>query len=143
MERKHLGRGSLHADPPKDYWLERALSGRVKGRLGQSDATPGYRREIRKNLPLEVLVNYGMTQSGAWRVRDLSVGGAFVEMSTDDLSPGISVELVLWFSRQQRSVEHRLPAKVVRIGPDGVALQFGAYDDEAYTDLVNLLHATE
>jgi hypothetical protein len=129
MDRKYPSRGTLY------------------GESDQRGTTSGYRRDMRKKIPLPVLVNYGkthsygMTHSGAWRTRDLSVGGTFVEMSAAELSTGAPVEVVLRFPCRQQTVEHRLPAKVVRINPDGVALQFDTYDDKAYTDLVNLLSA--
>jgi len=41
------------------------------------------------------------------------------------------------------AVELRLPAIVTRIQGDGLALTFGRYDDQAYTDLANLLYAAK
>lgn len=37
-------------------------------------------------------------------------------------------------------LELRLPARVVRLTAEGAAVRFGRYDDETYTQLVNLLY---
>jgi hypothetical protein len=76
-----------------------------------------------------------------WKIRDLSLSGAFLEMDAADLEEGGMVEFVLRFAYKDRRVEHRLPAKVARITPDGVALEFKKYNNEVYTDLVNLIYA--
>jgi PilZ domain len=97
------------------------------------------RTSIRKPIPMKVIVNYGMTYSKSWRIRDLSMDGVFVEMGGTELPQGTPVELVFRYSHRGTPHEHRLPASVVRSGSDGHALRFGKYDDHIYTDLVNLL----
>ena len=97
---------------------------------------------VRHHKPLMALVNYGMTYSALQPVRDLSPTDAFVEMDPASLSVGTELEFVLRYRYRGRPVELRLSGVVKRIEPDGVALQFGEYDDAAYTQLVNLLYAT-
>ncbi|OGI45375.1 MAG: hypothetical protein A2151_01570 [Candidatus Muproteobacteria bacterium RBG_16_65_34] len=130
-----------------DHWMKSVAYERqyrdAAAHPGARPRDPGLndRTEPRAKIPFTALVNYGLTYSAPWRVRDLSPNGAFVEMSTTDIPQGAFVEFVLRFAYKGRNVEHRLPAKVVRVEPNGVALGFGAYDDAAYTDIVNLLYA--
>jgi hypothetical protein len=96
---------------------------------------------LRRHAPLTALINFGMHYSRRWPIRDLSTNGAFVEMPTIGIKPGMSIEFVLRFRAGNRAVEHRLPARVERIEPGGAALCFGQYDDQTYTDLVRMLYA--
>jgi len=88
-----------------------------------------------------VVLNYGLTHSEVVPIRDLTMGGVFVQMTAVELHEGALLELMLRYRYKDRHIEHRLPAQVVRVTPDGVALRFGDYDDDAYTDLVDLLYA--
>ncbi len=141
MKRKPAVHEVSHPSAPDDFWLGRA----VKERLRRGDQTHGsvfaYRSDARKQIPLEALVNYGLTYSVPWHIRDLSPTGAFVEMDPADFSEGAYVEFVLRFQYKGKPIEHRLPGKVTRIEPNGIPLRFGNYDDESYTDLINLLYA--
>lgn len=103
--------------------------------------TPEARRSLRRRIPMHVVINYGMSYSEAQPVRDLSMNGVFVDMAASELYEGRFVEVVLRYPYKGRRVEHRLPARVRRVSPEGVALRFGPYDDDTYTDLVNLLYA--
>lgn len=53
------------------------------------------RTSIRKKIPLTILINYDLTYSKRWKIRDLSLGGALVEMDQNDLVPGAPIEAVL------------------------------------------------
>src|SRR3989344_8906515 len=46
------------------------------------------RSSIRKKISLNIVINYDLTYSKRWKVRDLSLGGAMVEMRRDELLPG-------------------------------------------------------
>jgi hemolysin activation/secretion protein len=102
---------------------------------------PAPRHSVRRPFGVEALVNHGLSYSTPWRVRDLSLTGAFVEMDATQLPQGENVEFVLRYRYKNQSVEHRIPATVMRAASDGVALTFGRYDDQTYTDLANLLFA--
>ncbi len=71
------------------------------------------------------------------------MGGALVDMDGSTLRVGSVIEFELRFKHRGRQIEHRIPARVSRIAPHGVALQFGYYDDAAYADLTNLLYEIE
>jgi hypothetical protein len=99
------------------------------------------RQSIRKSIPLHILVNQDFTYSKRWKVRDLSLNGARLEMNRDEISPGTTVEAVLSLREDDEYDLHRVPAYVVRADGEGVALQFRGYDDRTYTALVNLLYS--
>ena len=99
------------------------------------------RSSIRKQISLNMVINYDLAYSKRWKVHDLSLGGALVEMSRDGLLPGTPVEAVLALKEHGEYSLYRLPAHVVRTDANGVALRFCNYDDKAYTALVNLLYS--
>jgi hypothetical protein len=137
MERKHTDPSRPSGSLPDPYRVgrsDRASSSRQGG--------SGVRQALRRHTPLTALINFGMHYSRRWPLRDLSPEGAFVEMPAPGIKPGMSIEFVLRFRAATRVVEHRLPAQVERVAPDGVALRFGGYDDQAYSDLVHLLYAS-
>ena len=99
------------------------------------------RSSIRKKISLNIVINYDLVYSKRWKMRDLSLGGAMVEMKRDELLPGTPVEAVLALKEHGEYGLHRLPAEVVRADRNGVALRFRNYDNKAYTALVNLLYS--
>jgi hypothetical protein len=99
------------------------------------------RSSIRKAISLNIVINYDLAYSKRWKVRDLSLNGAMVDMRRDELLPGTPVEAVLALKEHGEYGLHRLPAEVVRTDRNGVALRFRNYDDRAYTALVNLLYS--
>ncbi len=146
MDRK-ITRGRRPATALSDaVWIGRALpqsseqTWPPKPPVRDHSKDPHLRTSLRTELPYEVIINYGMTISCAGRVRDMSMSGAFVEMDVGDLQEGAAVEFVLKCFYKGERMEHRLPATATRIQQNGVALKFGRYDDETYTQLVNLLY---
>ena len=100
------------------------------------------RASIRKKLSLNVLINHDLIYTKRWKVRDLSLNGVLLEMYGEDLAPGMPIEAVIAFQEHGESELYRLPAEVVRLGGDGVALRLNNYDNWAYTALVNLLYSS-
>lgn len=143
MERKSASSASAPTGNSAGIWLRGAGARPESSAPAGKERTDGdfAPRDLRKKIPYVALINYGLTYSVPWHVRDLSPSGALVEMDATDLKEGAYVEFVLRFHYKGRNVEHRFPARVVRIGPAGVALKFGEYSDAAYTDLVNLLYS--
>lgn len=101
---------------------------------------PDHRTSLRKDIPFEALVNYGLTYSVPWHILNLGLGGALVAMDSFRLRVGSHIDFELRFKFRGRQIEHRIPARVARIERRGIALQFGDYDDAVYTDLTNLLY---
>ena len=94
---------------------------------------------MRTEIPLQVLINYDLNYSKVARLRDLSTEGAFVEMPPAEVPQGAQVETVFRYRAEGKTWERRVPANVVRVDRDGIALKFGAYDDDTYTELINLM----
>ena len=143
MEKKIATSASAPTGNPAGIWLRGAGARPESSAPAGTDRTDGdfAPRDLRKKIPYVALINYGLTYSMPWHVHDLSPSGALVEMDATDLKEGAYVEFVLRFHYKGRSIEHRIPARVMRISTAGVALKFGEYPDAAYTDLVNLLYA--
>lgn len=142
MERKSFSQQVPAATAEQTFWLGRALEAR-EAELARNAPVAEPRDSIRRPFGIEALINYGLSYSTPWRVRDLSLTGAFVEMETnaEQLPLGAYVEFVLRYRYKNQFVEHRIPATVTRNAPDGLALTFGRYDDKTYTDLANMLYA--
>ncbi len=140
MDRKLIGHRIPVSIEDQTFWLGRALEAQQSAPT-EEPSMPEPRHSVRRPYGLEALVNHGMTYSTPWRVRDLSLTGAFVEMDPLQLPEGSDVEFVLRYRYQGKSFEHRMPATVTRVHPDGVGLTFGQYDDDTYTQLTNLLYA--
>ena len=136
MDKKFSGYQNGNTLPQQSFWLGRTFETETG-----TPALPEPRHSVRRALHLEVLVNHGLTYSLPWHVRDFSLTGVFVEMDTAELPEGSYVEMVVRYRYKGKSIEHRLPATVTRVEPRGMALTFGHYDDETYTDLTNLLYA--
>lgn len=139
METKPSASG-LHTDSANElHWLARALGVRHERETG-SVHIPAPRNSLRRHIDLKALINFGVSYSVSWRVRDLSLIGAFIQIKSPSLLPRSQVELVLHYAHDDRPMELRIPAAVTRVESDGAALMFGDYDDQTYTDLVNLLY---
>ncbi|MHB8345715.1 MAG: PilZ domain-containing protein [Acidiferrobacterales bacterium] len=147
MDRK-ITRGKPPATSLSDaVWIGRALSQSSeqawlpKPPLRDHSKDPHLRTSLRAELAYEVIINHGMIISCPGRVRDMSMSGAFVEMDVGDLQEGVAVEFVLRCYYKGERVELRISALATRLQEDGVALNFGRYDDDTYTQLINLLYA--
>jgi hypothetical protein len=100
------------------------------------------RASIRKRISLNVLINHDLTYSKRWKICDLSLNGALLEMSNKEFLPGTPIEAVILLKEHGQSDLYRLPAEVVRLNSEGLALRFGNYDNNTYTALVNLLYSS-
>lgn len=99
------------------------------------------RQSIRKKISLNILVNHDLAYPGRWKISDLSLSGARLEAGKDRISPGTPIEAVFTLKQRDEYDFHRVPADVVRVDGNGVAVRFRNYDDRTYTALVNLLYS--
>ena len=99
------------------------------------------RESIRKAIPCTILVNFGTTYAIASNILDISLTGAYVALDAAGAQLGDAVEVVLSFEYQGKQIEHRIPSTIARLQSTGVGLKFGTYENQTYTDLVNLLYA--
>ncbi len=98
------------------------------------------RLDLRRVTDVKVFANDGV-QLKKCRLRDISVSGAFIETKEFPLAKGAEVELVLRVRREGRLTHFRLPAKVIRVTPDGAALAFVDLDEmlrQIVFDIVNV-----
>ncbi len=97
---------------------------------------------IRKKITLDILINYdhySISFPRLWKTRDLSACGAFVEMRLIELPEDARIEAVLVLEYHDTHEPHALPAEVVRISNDGIALRFGPHTERTYAALCALL----
>lgn len=99
------------------------------------------RRYPRKAVAMHVSLNQCMTCYGSGSIRDLSMHGAFVEITHQRLALGMAVQIGFPFLFAGLPIERRLSARVLRAEQNGVALQFSQYNPEFYSDLFNLLES--
>ncbi len=95
----------------------------------------------RKQISIDIIVNYELDYTGLWKTRDLSLNGVLIEMPPQDLPPSAEVEAILALSNHGHLEQHHVPAQVVRVAPSGVALMFRDYENRTYAALAKLLHA--
>lgn len=94
MDRKFLSHRAPGAVADQAFWLGRAVEARQEERIRDAPV-PAPRDSVRRPFGIEALVNHGLSYSTPWRVRDLSLTGAFVEMDATQLPQGAYVEFVL------------------------------------------------
>ena len=70
------------------------------------------------------------------RLRDISVGGAFLETKNFALPNGTNLEVVIKIRRGHC----RLPAKVIRVEEDGAAVMFRDLDEELCNILLDIVY---
>jgi hypothetical protein len=74
------------------------------------------------------------------RLRDISVGGAFLETKNFALPNGTNLEVVLKIRREGKPRHCRLPAKVIRVEENGAAVMFGDLDEELCNILLDIVY---
>ncbi len=75
------------------------------------------------------------------RLRNIGLDDAFVVVTNFDVAVGADVDLVLRVRTGRRRGHCRLPATVVRVAEDGVAIKFHDLDDRSYHVLFDIVHA--
>ncbi len=101
------------------------------------------RRLERRPVDHRVKVSY---RSGAKfigvlsKMRNISMGGAFIDLPQPRLS-SLNLDLVFPESCQNVVYLHQISARIVRVTPSGVALQFRDFDSRFYYCLLRLTAA--
>ncbi len=95
----------------------------------------------RKEVSIDIIVNYDLDYTGLWKTKNLSLNGALVEMPPHDLPPQAEIEAILALTHNDYLEQHHVPARVVRTAADGVALMFRDYESRTYAALARLLYA--
>ncbi len=102
--------------------------------------SPYARQSPRRGVSLEAHINTAAGQSFSGQVQNISASGALIHSSGVALEIGAAVEFVLHCQASIQPVELRIPATVVRLESDGVALRFGRYSSVVYTELIEVIY---
>jgi len=94
----------------------------------------------RRWTQVSAMINHNRLGRARCRLRDISLGGAFVDTGKRILEQGDSVELVLKVRAGKHSQHCRVPAKVARVSDEGAALVFDDPDEELYRTLFDIVH---
>ncbi len=94
----------------------------------------------RRVTDVMVFVSHG-SEITKCRLRDISIAGAFIETANFALAKGTKLDLVLRVLRGEKTTARLLPAEVVRVEKDGVALTFGGLDQHTENILSNIVLA--
>jgi hypothetical protein len=90
-------------------------------------------------VELDAVLNY-QACAVICTIKDISVTGAFLEASPDDLPfSGGQVELALTVNAKGQSKSYRLPAVIRRVTDSGVGVSFSDVNQDAYFGLVDLV----
>lgn len=137
----------MQSNPHNEVWLARAVTAGVQSDFHEESeptrmpASKHARESIRRAIACTILVNFGTTYAIASNIFDISLTGAYVDLDAAGAQLTDEVEVVISFAYQGKQIEHKIPARIVRLQSEGVGLKFEDYDDQTYTDLVNLLYA--
>lgn len=116
----------------EEFWLARIAAGET--------SRPDQRLSPRKPIQMKVTLGQCLTCFGEWPVRNLSLHGAFLEGVRQTMPVGTLLDVAFRYALKGVPVMRYVPARVVRVGSDGMALNFGRYGQVAYADLMALLH---
>ncbi len=101
---------------------------------------PDQRRCPRKPIYMKVTLGQCLTSFGEWPIRNLSLQGAFLEGAQEPIPVGTLLDVAFRYTLKGVPVMRYVPARVVRVESDGIALNFGRYGQVVYADLMKLLH---
>ncbi len=113
-------------DSPLDFWTHRRLGARRVTDVDVFVASDGNELKIKK-----------------CRLRDISIGGAFIETKTFWLIKGTKVDLVLRILCKEKTQACPVPAEVARVTKDGAALIFGRVDQRVCNILTDIVSRTD
>jgi PilZ domain-containing protein len=94
------------------------------------------RKNLRLSMSLDVVLNH-RAQSVICTVRDISLGGAFVDAEPELLPYAGAVELAFSIPSDEGTL--RLPASIRRVTDKGAALSFDEMGQQTYFQLVDLI----
>ncbi len=111
-------------------------------RVSTSEPFPADRRLVQRRVTdVKVFASDGR-EIKKCRLRDISVGGAFLETKNFALPNGTDLEVVLKIHRGGKPRHCRLSAQVIRVQEDGMAVMFGDLDEELCNILLDIVNPT-
>jgi hypothetical protein len=97
------------------------------------------RSALRNNLSINVVIHHDIDYVARWKTKNLSMHGVLVDMPGEDLFGKSMVETVLEVKTGGKTERFCLPANIVRMTTNDVALKFAGYGDKTYSALSNIL----
>lgn len=98
------------------------------------------RENSRVPVAVDVVLNY-REHALICTLRDISLNGAFIEATPDDLPyTNSNVEIALTMQRNGQSKHCRIPARIARITDQGAAISFSDIGAETYSNLVSIVY---
>lgn len=104
------------------------------------------RLALRRAVATDVLVNADHLDQSIprlWKTRDLSLTGAFVEMQGSGLNVGDSIEAVLMLHHHHHNEPHCVTARITRVTPRGIGLEFGHCEKRTRDVLTKMIESPE
>ncbi len=108
-------------------------------RIAEGASRPDQRRSQRRSITMEVTLGQCLSCFGKWSIRNLSLHGAFLAGSLEPVPVGTLLDVAFRHAPKGVPVMRYVAARVVRVEPQGLALDFSRYGKVVYTDLVALL----
>jgi hypothetical protein len=102
----------------------------------------GMERRWTERTPINVPVDltFSGMQTGEYRTRDIGLGGVYIMMPGEgNIVQETPVELTFKLGSGERLTKHRINARVVRVGADGVGMMFRDFDAGAFRSLQEVL----
>lgn len=108
-----------------------------------SKPQPNDRRiSLRREADVKTIITHhrrlGLTKC---RLRNISLDGAFVKVKDFSVAVGTDIDLVLKVRSGQKRDHCRLPATILRVEEDGVAIKFHDLDNRSYHVLFDIVHS--
>ncbi|UCH53528.1 MAG: PilZ domain-containing protein [Pseudomonadota bacterium] len=93
----------------------------------------------REPLAIDAIAECGSFHRRRVCIRDVSIGGMFVELPTAGLKPNMTIRLCFLVTFKRRRRRHRIQGVIVRVADTGVALTFDYLPVAAQVSLLALL----
>lgn len=97
----------------------------------------------RKPIDIEAVIDYGAARPLSGRIRDVSIGGVYVELIPRLLSPYQSIRLSFTVERQGARGEYHWRGVVIRVSDAGAGLMFESADPGDQKGMLTLLQLAE
>ncbi len=108
-----------------------------------SSSSPASRRISPRRASNVKVFAYDGVEIRRCTLKDISLDGAFIQTDNFSLANGTNLEIVLKIRQGGKPKHCRLPAQVIRIEQDGVAVMFGALDDALSRILLDITSPPE
>lgn len=97
----------------------------------------------RKAIDIDAVIDYGAARPLPGRIRDVSIGGVYVEITPSLLSPHQPIRLSFTVEGPGARIEYHWRGVVIRIGEAGAGLMFESADPGDQKGMLTLLQLAE